>query len=532
MHGEIPVLERIALGERGNVIQKYLNYLIFGGIVLVVVGLAALHSHHMHQLLYNLTHGTPAQRAAAAKELIAEEQFSDTIAGEPKEMRAQAAIALADLGNADAVKQAVQMLKDQDKIVRDQALRTLKQIGAASADNIKALVDGLSDSDINVRQGVIRALTDPDGIGPRQNPDVVQALINELKSSSDARGPVGDVLSSKTFDPAANNRSVPALMALLDDKDDGVKVGAANALGKIGDPQAVPKLIAVLQNPAITTQVRTAVIAAIGLIAAPSSEPVLAKAVLDPSVDSDARAQAAAGLGRIATPDAISTLLKALTDYDLNLRTAAISALSVAARPGEDSPPNRAVVQQLIKALSSPQKEIRLGVAQALIPVRDPETDPALARLLQTDTQDADVRAAAAKALGFSGNRGGIAPLVAALNDPSGTVAEAATQALAQIGPAAAPTLISLLAKGGTTAYYASTALGELLDSDHGHEILMQLATAVKSANPTLQRWAAVALGNTDLAGAKDILEQLAKSSDADVAYVAQQQLNRFEQAQ
>lgn len=513
-------------------IQKYLNYLIFGGIVVVVVGLAALHSHHMHQLVFELTHGTPSERAAAAKELITGEQFADTIAGEPPEMRAQAAVALADLNNADAVKQAVQMLKDQDKIVRDQALRTLKQIGASSTGNIKALVDGLSDSDVNVRQGVIRALTDPDGIGPRQNPDVVQALVNELKSSSDARGPVGDVLSSKAFDPIANSRSVPALLALLDDKDDGVKMGAADALGKIGDPQAVPKLIALLQNPATSTKVRTTVIAAIGLIAAPSSEPVLAQAVENPSVDGEARAQAAAGLGRIASPTAVATLLHALTDYDLNLRSAAISALAEAGRPGETSPPNPAVVQQLLQALSNPRKEVRLGVAQALASVQDPAADAALAHLLATDKQDDDVRAAAATALGFSGNRDAIGPLVEALNDPSGTVAEAATHALGRIGVDAVPKLVSLLAKGGTTAFYASTALGEQLDSSQGATVLKQLTTALRSSNPTVQRWLAVAIGNTNLPEVKTILEQLAKSPNPDVAYVANQQLNRFERAQ
>ena len=135
--------------------------------------------------------------------------------------------------------------------MRAQALVTLKAIGAHSQETIDALVIGLKDGDVNIRKGTIAALTAPanqGGIGPR--PDVVKAVLAIIKKEGDARGPGGDVLGSTRFVTAegANAISVPTLVSYLSEKDDGVKSGAADALGKIGDAGAVPALAAVIHN--------------------------------------------------------------------------------------------------------------------------------------------------------------------------------------------------------------------------------------------------------------------------------------------
>src|SRR5581483_2769463 len=109
--------------------------------------------------------------------------------------------------------------------VRDRVVQALEHIGANSDKNIAALVAGLKDGDTNVRKGTITALTDPqNGIGAK--PGVVKAVIALMQKEGGARGPGGDVLGSAKFTQnGANQESVPALIAMLKDKDEGVRSG-------------------------------------------------------------------------------------------------------------------------------------------------------------------------------------------------------------------------------------------------------------------------------------------------------------------
>ncbi|HZT40625.1 MAG TPA: HEAT repeat domain-containing protein [Chthonomonadaceae bacterium] len=504
-----------------ELVRKYLNYIIFGAVVLLVVGLAVNHSRHMRYLVDTMAYGAdPKARAAAAEELIKGEQFMDSVTGEPIETRVKAAEALEVLGNADAVTQAVAFLKDPDKPVRDRVVLTLEHIGDNSPDNIKALVAGLKDGDPYVRKGTITALDDPaNGIGPR--PGVVAAVVAQMKADGAARGPGGDVLGSPKFTQnGADKESVPLLLAQLKDSDEGVRAGAADALGKIGDPSAIPALVQEMHQD--TAQLRRIAIGAIALIADKSGEAALTEAIDNPNDDNAARAQAAAGLGKIGTPSAIATLIKALGDDDLNLRSAVVAALARAGRSTPDAPVNTRVLASLTEALHNASANVRLGAAQALQSIAAPEADRALAAILTNPSYDARERAAAATALGFPGNKAGVSPLIAALHDTSDDVASTAEQALAKIGPDATQTLLALIQKGGTDAYYASEALG------HQSDALPSLQKAAQSPNPVEQRWVAVALGDMGVSGARQTLEQLAKSSDPDVAYVAKEQLDRM----
>jgi HEAT repeat protein len=504
-------------------VRKYLNYIVFGVIVLLVIGLAVNHSRHIRALVDELANGSPEQHRDAANELIKAEQFSDSITGEPVDVRVKVAAALADLPTVDGIKQASGLLKDPEKPVRLAAIQTLKKIGAASPDTIKELMNGLKDGDVNVRKGTISVLTAPDGIGPKQTPDVVAAVVDIMKREGGARASGGDVLSSPTFDPVANSRSIPALEALLTDKDDGVKQGAADALGKIGDPSAVAILIGVLHNPATTADVRRVVIGAIALIAAPSGEATLTEAINNPNDDNEARAQSAVGLGRIGTPTAIATLVKALSDDDLNVRAAAVSALARAGNAQTGGANAAAVQDQVIAALRSPSQITRLGAAQALQTIHASTANAPLIAMLADTANTEAVRAAAATALGYDGNQAAIAPLIAALNARSGTIQAAATSALAGIGAKATDALIAVTQRGGADAYYAAQALGQ-----QGETALPALENAAKTAAPAQQRWIAVALGETNQPTARDTLQQLAASKDPDVAYVAHEQLTHL----
>ena len=218
------------------------------------------------------------------------------------------------------------------------------------------------------------------------------------------------------------------------------------------------------------------------------------------------------------------TLVKTLNDDDLKIRSAAVTALARAARPIPNAPANPGVLSALDGALRNGGSEgARVGAAQALQGIAAPQTNSDLFALLVNQTSDAPLRVAAAKALGFPGNKAAVAPLIAALADPDGAVNLAARDSLAAIGPDASDALLAATKQDGPVALYAAQALAR-----QGTSALPALQKATASADVNTQRWAAVALGEIGVAEARPTLEKLAASQNADVAFVANEQLNRI----
>ena len=483
----------------------------------------------MSELMANLTGGTPAQRSAAAASLIAAQEFSDSISDGKIPVRVEAVQALGDLGNAAAVTHLLAMLHDVDRPVSRAAIQQLKRIGAANQANLTALMAGLSDSSLDTGRGTIQVLTDANGgIGPRTNPDVVAALVQTLVSTADARSSVGDVLGSPLFDPSANSRSLAGLLPLLNNSDVTIQEGAANALGKIADPDAAPPLIALMHSKTAAIGAREAAIGALALIASPACQPSLIEALQDRSNSPSVRAQAAGGLGTLATPAAVSALIATLNDEDLSVRLAVTTSLARAGRPGEHAAPNKTAVQQIIAALPSASQTTKLGLATALSDIHSRLADSALIATLSNPASSEELQTTCATALGFQGNKEAVQPLVKALTAKSGAVNKAAQAALASIGPDATPTLVSLLSKGGTLAYYAANALGEQTLGPNSDSVLTALKAAANSPDTRVERWAAVAIGQSSRASALPILQQLAQSTNPDVRYVAGQELEQL----
>ena len=531
--------------------KRYLNYLIFAVVVLLVVGIAVNHSRYVRSLVDAMGSPDSATRSHAALELVKTEQFSDSITGEDPSIRLHAVDAVLSLANDTsvivgtekdapdyrslAVKQGLNLLKDTDKTVRAAAVSALKKIDYSAPGNLSALIGGVGDGDSNVRKGVAHVLTDSDGVGPKK--PVVDALVEKMKGDAGTRGPGGDVLGSVRFlKEGAADIAVPELLTILTEKDpkdpkafkndEGSRSGAAEALGKIGDPRAVQPLIDTLKTD--TPTVQRVAIGSIALIAAPSCEAALIQAVKDKNADAEARLQAASGLGKIASAAAIDTLIASLDDPDLKMRSAAVAALAHAGRPTLNGPTQPLALQSLIAALSNSSDNIRTGAANALTRVAAPEADPALIAALKNDKNETDLRVAAANALGFPHNAAAVPTLIGALSDQDGDVRDVARDALVQIGPEATSALISSMQTGHTDAFYAAQAIAQ--QGTSALEALKKLAA--DSTHPVGQRWAAVALGDMGIADAAKSLQDLAKSPDPDVAYVAQAQLARLGQPQ
>lgn len=508
--------------------RKYLNYILFAGFVLLVVGMAVSHSRHIHGLVMAMSDGSAEERASAATALIKAEQFMDAITGETIQIRLKAAESLEVLGAPSAVKQLLPILKDQDKGVRDRAVAALGKITSKSPDHIKELLPGLKDGDSNIKKGTVRAFKQ---IGPVL--DAIPQIVAYLKKEPDSRVACGDVLGSPLF-AKESKASLPLLFKLLDDKDEGVRVSVSEALGKIGDKEAIPLLNDKMHKD--TAQVRRVCIGSIALIADASGESMLAEAVNNPDDDDESRSQAAVGLGKIGTPSAIDTLIKVLNDPDIKLRTSTIGALSHAGRPKRDSAPVTMVLMRCVTALASKDIDTQTGAIQALQGIAAPETNAPLLAVANSTKYPESLRVAAIKAVGFEGNESivigdsnVINMLVGLMATPDAeAIGNAADSALTAIGEKAIPALVAVLKKTDETAsFHAANALGRM-----GMKALPALEQAAKGANTNVQRWVAVALGEMGIAETNPTLKQLAQSTDADVSYVAKEQLHRNGQSQ
>ena len=221
---------------------------------------------------------------------------------------------------------------------------------------------------------------------------------------------------------AAGAPAVPALIQALGDDWDAVRFAAAEALGAIGDPQAVPALsvwahagedaardaLQTLGHPMLDLP------QAVAQVAAQGAWGVLIRALTCTQVR-----EVVVGLGAPAVP----ALIQALGDSDWDVRRAAEGALGKLGDPQ--------AVPALIQALGDSGWEVRRAAAEALGKLGDPQAVPALIQAL--GDSDRDVRREAAEALGKLGDPQAIPALIQALGDRSENVRRAARQAIQQI---------------------------------------------------------------------------------------------------
>jgi HEAT repeat protein len=249
-------------------------------------------------------------------------------------------------------------------------------------------------------------------LGRHVVPLLVQALQDEAwevrAAACEALGAIGDP------------QAIPHLAQALQDEAWSVRKAACEALGRIGDPQAIPPLAQALQDEAWS--VPEAACEALGAIGDPQAIPHLAQALQDEAWSVPEAACEA--LGAIGDPQAIPHLAQALQDEDWEVRAAACEALGAIGDP-QAIPP-------LLQALKDEDWLVRKAACEALGAIGDPQAIPHLAQALQDE--DWSVRKAAWEALGKIGDPQAIPPLLQALQDEAWSVPEAACEALWAIG--------------------------------------------------------------------------------------------------
>ena len=233
--------------------------------------------------------------------------------GDEKPVRWTAAIALGEIGGAEAVRGLMQAINDPDWDVRYSVIRALGKARHPAA--VPALVEVLkNDRNFNYRGEAA------DALGAIGDPSAVVGLVEATQEDEDdsTRGRAFDALVSIGGPPA-----VAALREVLRTPESEGRSRAANALGKLKDPAAVPDLLAALSDQ--DRWVRKCAVGALGEIKHEAAVTGLTGALCDE--DTEVRSAAADVLGNIGSPAAVPALVAALKDSDEQIRRSASRAL-------------------------------------------------------------------------------------------------------------------------------------------------------------------------------------------------------------
>ncbi len=387
----------------------------------------------------------PAHKARAAA-LFGELGLDRTFAARLREgvkwtERTRAAEVLGNAGLSSAVPALVLVLRDRyedEASVKIAAAGALAKLRDASA--IPLLVTELKDADERATRNVGEALV-------TFGAAAVPALMDLLE---DGQATGARVWAAQILGRIADARATDLLVARLHDRDDRLRMVAAEALGAIGDVRAIGAIVrATLRDPA--PQVRAHAAGALARLEGERAVDVLVAALADPDyatrlraleafetirvVDTtplesslrdanpEVRRRAALALERVGYLEAKVT---ALTGSDRAGRTRAYEALLELGRVG--------LADSVVAYVNHASFEVRATAARAAGELGSTRSAPLV--IVALDDEMWPVRAAAAEALGRLKADGAVAKLVARLTDSEEAVREAAAEALTEFAPA------------------------------------------------------------------------------------------------
>jgi len=334
---------------------------------------------------------------------------------------------------ADSVSEQIAALSDEDWGVREEAATMLGSFKDPRA--IVPLTRALHDTDRAVREAAIGALS---SIGEPSIPALGTCLADPALHVQEA--------ASAILASIADTRVFAPLVAALRSHDWIVRMHAAKALGRIGDPQAVPALMPLLQD-----KVKAVREEASSALAAIGSAAVSALLLALQHEEWLVRLHAVEALGKLKSPDAVDPLLRTLfNDRDSAIREDVVRALGAIG--------DARAVDYLVTVMKEPT--LRLLAVEALGHIGDRRAVPLLRLVVEGAPQGEPSRSVAAcadgwtdematmgmaaRALGMIADRDAIPSLLKALRNTV-TRSEAAA-ALAKFGPPIIPSLLPMLA--------------------------------------------------------------------------------------
>lgn len=263
--------------------------------------------------------GPRAQPAKAA--LISALRDSDP------DIRGRAADALGSVGDADesVITSLTSALDDLIPQVRVSSAVALSSVGISTHKAVDVVIGALALGDPEVRARAATALGDI----AADPTDTVPALVASLKDPNE-QVRIAAIRTVGKIGPAASKAASELIAIVESDGHNRERDEAVSALGRIGDPAAVPALRSLLSSTLGFTQIACAVaLTRMGVPPIYNSLPVVLEALKDDN--SAVRFYAAGALGEIglSTPGVVAALRSALQDAMPEVREAAATALEI-----------------------------------------------------------------------------------------------------------------------------------------------------------------------------------------------------------
>jgi len=317
----------------------------------------------------------------------------------------------------------------------------------------------------------------------------------------------------RQFGLCRDEAAVPFLVRALADLDWRVAMAAADSLEAIGERSVVPELIRMTTDPRSENGREFAVVT-LGGLGDPAAVPALIAALGDPDVL--VRRNAANALGRLRPSGAVGPLLAALADPAFGYRSCAALALG---KIGDDR-----AFEPLAAFLETESDQHQAsGAAEGLGHLGDRRAVPILLRFAHDPRLYVAMHAV--ESLGELGDPGAVDPLCALIDDRSASadVQMRAVIALGRLGdPRGLPTLLRV---GGKYGHYPVFARGRLGDPS----VRPQLIGLLLSDTGWLRAEAAAALGRCGTAADLPLLRAALADIEVDVRTAATQAIRAIE---
>ena len=402
-------------------------------------------------------------RDARAFELI--ERFAEDSS---KVLRQAVATAIGELGDRQGIRLGLRLLCDAEEDVTREAIRSVKVLDDPIVIRPLMLV-GLSN--LRLRVEALEAVIEFGNAGLSELLEIVESR-NPLTSGDavTALGRIGD------------KQAVPSLLMLLEHADNRLRVKTVEALGRLRDRSALARIVGLLSDSDETVQL-SAVQAVQNVPDRRAAKPIMA--ILRRTQNTELRRQSVMALAATGSEKVVPTLNDLLTDADANLKKTIAEALSrvdsaeaaetLATMLHSDDLPvvTRSLIglrkhpvvsstSTLVQLCEHPNTSIRRHAVEALAETGQDVVFDVLQQKLQSDSS-VEVRTAAARSCGKTNDKRFVRVLEQSLRDEP-SVRSAVLVSLASLGDASSiPAMLALLNDTvPEVRYHAVVGLGKL----------------------------------------------------------------------
>ena len=300
--------------------------------------------------------------------------------------------------------------------------------------------------------------------------------------------------------------ALPALLAAVDDPDDGVRREVYDALGRLGHPDSLEALQRAAVRDPTTTGRQRATNAALAVVKARDRVDLETQVALLAGGTREQKVAAAVALGQASDWRAVDALLNALDSSDIDVQRAAALALGTLG--------DQRAVAPLVDALDGAPAVLRYDVLAALARLDDESAVTAILALTTHD--DPTTRRFALRAASWIAGDACLEAIAPLAVDPAEPVRTELVLVLEERlgGEARVAPLARVLA--GDPSPFLRAEAGRVLIDIGGHEAGQALLGALGDRDPLVRVTAAEGVASLHVAEAVPPLEKLVSSTRKD----------------